>query len=94
MYSWFIMLCSFHMYSKEIQLYIYIYIFFLFQNLFSHRLSQNIEQSSLCCTVGPCWLSVLYIVVCICQSQTHDLSLCLSFPFYSKLSNGMDLLCA
>ena len=27
----------------------------LFQILFSYRILQNIEQSSLCCTVGPCW---------------------------------------
>ena len=36
---------------------IHICIFILFQILFSYRLSQNIEQSSLCYTVGPCWLS-------------------------------------
>ena len=29
-------------------------------------LLQNIEYSSLCYTVGPCWLSILYIVLCIC----------------------------
>ena len=29
----------------------------LFQILFPFRLLENIEQSSLCCTVGPCWLS-------------------------------------
>ena len=27
-------------------------------------------------TVGPCCLSILYIVVCICSSQTPNLSLC------------------
>ena len=30
----------------------------------NYRLLQDIEYSSLCYTVGPCWLSVLYIVVC------------------------------
>ena len=25
-----------------------------------YRLLQNIEYSPLCCTVGPCWLSILY----------------------------------
>ena len=30
--------------------------------------------SSLCSTVGPCWLSILYIVVCICLSQPPNLS--------------------
>ena len=38
----------------------------LFQILFPFRLLQSIEQSSLCCTVGPCWLYILYIVECIC----------------------------
>ena len=38
----------------------------LFQILFPYRLLQNIEYSSLLYTVGPCWLSILYIVVCIC----------------------------
>jgi len=28
-----------------------------FQILFPYRLLQNIKQSSMCCTVGPCWLS-------------------------------------
>ena len=35
-----------------------------FQILFPFSLLQNIEQSCLCCTVGPCWSSVLNIVVC------------------------------
>ena len=54
---------------------IHTYISILFQILFPHRLLQNTEQSSLCYIVGPCWLSILYIVVCICQSQTPSLSL-------------------
>ena len=29
--------------------------------------------SSLCYTVVPCWLSILYTVVCICSSQTPKL---------------------
>ena len=43
----------------------------LFQILSSFRLLQNIEQSSLCYTVGPCWLAILNIVVC--QFQTPNL---------------------
>ena len=35
----------------------------LFQILFPFRFSQNIEQSPLCCTAGPCWLSILNIAV-------------------------------
>ena len=34
------------------------------------RLPHNIEQSSLCYTVGPCWLSILNTAVCTCPSQT------------------------
>ena len=37
---------------------IHIHIFILFQILFPYRLLHNIEQSSLCYTVGPFWLSV------------------------------------
>ena len=37
----------------------------LLQILFHCRLLYNIEYSSLCYTVGPCCLPVLYIVVCI-----------------------------
>ena len=32
------------------------------------RLPHNTEQSSLCCTAGPRWLSVLNIAVCACPS--------------------------
>ena len=47
----------------------------LFQILFPFGLLQSIEQSSLGHTVGPCWLSILNIAVCTCQSQTPNLSL-------------------
>ena len=43
---------------------IFIHISVLFLVLFPFRLLQNIEQSSLCHTEGPCWLSILYIEVC------------------------------
>ena len=67
-YSWFTMLCWFLLYSKVIQLYInkYKYIYILFYILFHYGLSQDIEYSSLCYTVGPCCLSFLYIIVCLC----------------------------
>ena len=56
---------------SHINIYTYIYIctyiyIKLFQILFPYRLLQNIEYSPLCYTVGPCCLSILYIVVCIC----------------------------
>ena len=53
----------------------YSYTCILFQILFPSRLLRNAEQSSLCYTVDPCWLSILNIAVCRCQSQTPDLSL-------------------
>ena len=51
------MLCYFLLYSKVSYTYIYI--------LFHYGLSQNIEYSFLCYTVGL-YLSILYIVICIC----------------------------
>ena len=38
---------------------IHIHVSILFQILFPFRLLQNVEQSSLCYMLGPCWLSVL-----------------------------------
>ena len=38
----------------------------VFQILFPFRLLQNIEESSLCCTVSPCCLFVLYVAVRVC----------------------------
>ena len=57
------------------------YIFIIFQILFPYRLLQNIEYSSLCYTVGPCWLFTLYIVVCVFQSQAPNLSLPFPPPY-------------
>ena len=54
---------------------IHIHVSILFQILFPFRLLHNIEQSSQCYTVGPCWLSILNIAVCTRQSQTPSLSL-------------------
>ena len=59
-------------------------IFFRFFSLY--RLLQNIEYSSLCYTGGPYLLSILYIVVCICQSQTPNLSLLLLSPGNHKFA--------
>ena len=42
------------------------YTYILLHILFHYGLSQDIEYSSLCYTVGPCCLSILYIIVCIC----------------------------
>ena len=54
----------FQVYHKVIQFYI-IYVY-SFSDSFPYRLLQGIEYSSLCYTVDPCCLYILYIVVCIC----------------------------
>ena len=43
-----------------------IHIYIVFYIIFHYGLSQDIEFSFLCYTVGPCCLSILYIIVCIC----------------------------
>ena len=55
----------------------------IFQILFPFSLFQNIEQSSLCDTVSPSWLTALHIAVCICLAQTLSLSLNLPLPLVS-----------
>ena len=52
--------------------YTYICIYFFFQILFPFLLLNNIAQSSLCCTVGPGWLSILNLAVCTCQSKLSN----------------------
>ena len=42
----------------------HIHVSILFQILFPFRLLQSIEWSSLCYTIGPCWLSILNIAMC------------------------------
>ena len=49
---------------------IQIHVSILFQILFPFRLLQSIEQSSLCYTVGPYWLSILTITVSACWFHT------------------------
>ena len=39
-----------------------IHVSILFQSLFPFRLLQSIEQSFLCYTVGPCWLSIYLFI--------------------------------
>ena len=48
---------------------IHIHVSILPQTPVPSRLPHNIEQSSLCCAVGLCWLSILNIAVCTCPSQ-------------------------
>ena len=53
-------MCSFLLYNKATKLYIYI----LFHILFHYGLSQVIEYSSLCYTVGSYYLSSIIINIC------------------------------
>ena len=53
---------------------IQLYIHILFQIVFPYSLVQNIEYIFLCCVVNPCWLSILYTVVCICLFQFPNFS--------------------
>ena len=63
----------------------YTHIYILSHILFHYGLSQDIEYSSLCYTVGPCCLSILYIPVFICQSQTPNPTLSYPLPTWQPL---------
>ena len=71
-----------------------IHVSILFQVLFSFRLLQNTEQSSLCYTVDLCWLSILNIAVCTCQSHPLKLSSetdpCVNQGYRLILPTGME----
>ena len=78
-YNLFIM-CQFLLYSKVIQLHththICMYIYILF-HIFHYGLSsQDIKYNSICYTVGPCCLSILYMFV----------SADAKFPIYPSLT--------
>ena len=49
---------------------IHIHVSILPKAPFPPRLPHNIEQSSLCYTVGHCWLSILNTAMNTCRSQT------------------------
>ena len=65
----------FQVYSKVTQLYICIYPFFsrFFPVMVITEVGVSFQNMGY--TIGPCWLSVLYIVVCISLSQIPTLSL-------------------
>ena len=50
---------------QQIDLVIHMH-FFLFQIFLQLWILQDIEECSLCYTVAPCLLSILYIVACVC----------------------------
>ena len=54
-------------------------IYILFHILFHYGLLQDIEYSSLCYTVGPCCLSILYIVI---YSSSLCFEKCIVFYIY------------
>ena len=59
--TWFYIYIYIYIYTH---LFIYLfYIFIPFWILFHYRLLQDIEYSSLCSTIGLCWLSISYIVL-------------------------------
>ena len=76
----FLLVCLFFIYFIEVYLlynisanfcgttktFSFTYAYICLHILFHWGLSQNIEYNSLCSTVGPCCLSILYIIVCIC----------------------------
>ena len=59
---------------------IHVHVSILFQSLFPFRLLCNIEQHSLCYTVGPCWLSAL-----------KYRSVYMSFPNFQSVSTPQPL---
>ena len=81
--SWFTMLCQSLLYNRVTQLYTYIYSSSFFIHL-HYGLSQEIGYSSLCNTVGPRCLSILYIIVCTYQPQTPSPSLSLPPPPWQR----------
>ena len=65
--SWITMLYILLLFSKvTLSIYTHIYEYTFFFILFSILVYHRIEYSSLCYIVGPCYLSILYIPVCIC----------------------------
>jgi len=71
----------------------------LYHILFHYGLSQDIEYSFWCKTVGPCCLSILYMGVCVYHSQTsslshpYPLSLLLIMGLFSKVKVLVTQLC-
>ena len=72
-------LYQFLLYSNVNQLYVYIYRAPFSLLFFPFRSPQSTEKSSLCYRVGSLQLSVLYVVVYICQSPSSSHSLLCSF---------------
>ena len=78
-------MCQFLLYSKVNQPYVYMY-FPLPWISFPFRSPQSIKQSSFCYTVGSHQLSILYIVMYVCQSQSPSPSHPTFLPWYVSIS--------
>ena len=63
---------------------IHIHVSILLQPILPPRLPHNIEQSSLCYTVGPFWLSILNIALCPCPSQMPPILSLATINLFSK----------
>ena len=48
------------------------YVSILLQIILPFKLLQNIEQNSLCYTIGLYWLSILNTIVCICRFKAPN----------------------
>ena len=59
----------------------YIYIYSV-ETLSHYRLLQDIGYSFLCYTVGPCWFSILSIIMCLFYPQPPHLPLLPTFPLW------------
>ena len=72
---------------QQIDSVVHTHIFILFHIRFPFRLLQNIEQSSLCCTVDPGWLFILNTVVCIWEKAMapHSSTLAWKIPWMEEL---------
>ena len=69
---------------------IHIHVSLLPQTTLPSSFPHNIEQSSLCYIVGPCWLYILNIAVCTCQSQIPSLFPLLILSFWLCLRQSGD----
>ena len=72
---------------------VHIHVSILPQTPLPSRLPHNTEQRSLCCTVGPCWLSILNIAVRTVHPKLPNYFFPASFPLatISSFSKSVSL---
>ena len=66
--------------DQQRDLVIYLHVSILPQTPLQSRLPHNIEESYLSYTVGPFWLSILDIALCMCGSKLPNYPFSQSFP--------------